>query len=80
MHNGPRRFPARYLDVAEALLREAEGDFRGAVQVLQDTFDRPEVLTQNLSVDATLAPRLSDWPNEPATPLGPPPSSTAPTG
>ena len=50
--------PPRYLDVAEALLLEAEGDFRGAVQVLQDTFDRPEVLTQNLSVDATLAPRL----------------------
>jgi DNA-binding CsgD family transcriptional regulator len=50
--------PPRYLDVAEALLREAEGDFRGAVQVLQGTFDRPEVLTQNLSVDATLAPRL----------------------
>ena len=48
----------RYLDLAEALLQEAEGDFRGAVQVLEETFDRPEVLTQNLSVDPTLAPRL----------------------
>jgi DNA-binding CsgD family transcriptional regulator len=50
--------PPRYLDLAEALLREAEGDFRGAVQLLEDTFDRPEVLTQNLSVEATLAPKL----------------------
>ncbi len=48
----------RYLDLADALLNEAAGDFQGAVHVLRDTYDRPEVLTQNLSVDASLGPRL----------------------
>jgi hypothetical protein len=55
--------PPRYLDLAEALLREAAGDFGGAVDALKDVFDRPEVLTQNLSIEPTFGPclvRLAD--------------------
>lgn len=50
--------PPLYLDLAEALLREAEGDFGEAMLALQDVFDRPEVLTQNLSIEPTFGPCL----------------------
>jgi DNA-binding CsgD family transcriptional regulator len=41
-----------------ALLREADGDFGGTMSALQEIVDWPEVLTQNLSIEPTLAPLL----------------------
>jgi ATP/maltotriose-dependent transcriptional regulator MalT len=46
------------LDRAEAALRDALGDARGAIDVLRDLFDEPELLTQNLALESTLAPEL----------------------
>jgi DNA-binding CsgD family transcriptional regulator len=52
-----RGLPA-YLDRAEAALRDASGDAGGALDVLRDLYDEPELLTQNLALESTLAPEL----------------------
>ncbi|HXL42178.1 MAG TPA: AAA family ATPase [Actinomycetota bacterium] len=52
-----RTLPA-YLSLAEALLRDARGDPAGAVAALEEIFDLPELLRQNLSRDPTFAPEL----------------------
>jgi DNA-binding CsgD family transcriptional regulator len=50
--------PPRYLDLARALVCDANGDPGGAIDVLRDVFDRPEVRIQNLSLEPTFGPRL----------------------
>jgi DNA-binding CsgD family transcriptional regulator len=47
-----------YRSLAEALLRDAKGDVTGAVESLDEIFDLPELLVQNLSREPALAPEL----------------------
>ncbi|MBV8950808.1 MAG: hypothetical protein JOZ99_08035 [Actinobacteria bacterium] len=47
-----------YLEWARAMLFDAEGDHAAALGQFDELFERPELLTQNLALEPTLAPVL----------------------
>ena len=71
--------PPRYLDLAEALLHEAEGDSGERSRSSRTPSTSPRCSPRTCRSMRPLPPGWFGWPNEPATPPGPPPLSTVPT-